>query len=143
MVVRCMQLGWLIRHAVFFQSLLNCNIIFIVFFFLLKYYIIGQTTLSKGKGTIVLPRSNDHVCITLNWHIHQSGVLWKLFDISLYSSVGGVAGSRNCIYFPLCTSSNLINAFISFSSFLELGICSISATLESYICFRNFYTLKK
>ena len=27
--------------------------------------------------------------------------------------------------------------------FLELGICSISAILESYICFRNFYTLKK
>ena len=28
-------------------------------------------------------------------------------------------------------------------AFLELGICSISAILESYICFRNFYTLKK
>ena len=27
--------------------------------------------------------------------------------------------------------------------FLELGICSISAILESYNWFRNFYTLKK
>ena len=28
-------------------------------------------------------------------------------------------------------------------NFLELGICSTSAILESYNCFRNFYTLKK
>ena len=32
------------------------------------------------------------------------------------------------------------NCFILF--LLELGICSTSAILESYICFRNFYTLK-
>ena len=32
---------------------------------------------------------------------------------------------------------------IFFRLFLELEICSISAILESYICVRNFYTLKK
>ena len=38
---------------------------------------------------------------TLGWHIQQSGVVLKLLDISLYSSVEGVAGSRKYIYFQL------------------------------------------
>ena len=40
--------------------------------------------------------------------------------------------------YPHPSDNWIIKAF-----FLELGICSISAILESYICFRNFYTLKK
>ena len=54
----------------------------------------------------MLPRSNDHVCICLSVnieiktsgrHIQQS----ELFDISLNSLVGNVAGSRKYIHFPL------------------------------------------
>ena len=42
-------------------------------------------------------------------------------------------------YFGCATTPTVLY----WSFFLELGICSISAILESYICFRNFYTLKK
>ena len=37
----------------------------------------------------------------------------------------------------------LTRRYVNVHNLLELGICSISAILESYNCFRNFYTLKK
>ena len=45
--------------------------------------------------------------------------------------------------YPSELELNKANASDTEATFLELGICSTSAILESYICFRNFYTLKK
>ena len=45
--------------------------------------------------------------------------------------------------YPSELQGNKTNTSDTEVAFLELGICSISAILESYNCFRNFYTLKK
>ena len=61
----------------------------------------------------------------------------RLISSSLINSSRSV--SKQCIYASLVEIHPLVQK-IDFYSFFELGICSISAILESYICFRNFYT---
>ena len=85
--------------------------------------------------TIVLPRSNDHVyiCLFVNIEIKKLGGIFssqvlflKIFDISLYSSVCRVAGSRNYIYFPFGAGSNPINFLFPFLYFCCIIFSNVS-----------------
>ena len=85
--------------------------------------------------------------ITNHWRLFRDGFATQsrcLSPVVAKQSQSSEIGALGLYIQKILTKREMINCQkFNLLLFLELGICSISAILESYNWFRNFYTLKK
>ena len=88
------------------------------------------------------------VLTRISIRLQMTRYIMKICALEPMKSNGTLLGARpynkhDCLLQAFVNGQGLKRIAKSEHTFLELGIYSISAILESYICFRNFYTLKK